>query len=266
MLDPKIAENKEWWEKMAADKIGFTKPWLELDSNIVKKYAEGQLKNPPKPLDQIFPSSILTNMKDKNVLCLAAGGGQQSAVFGILGAHVTVVDIAEGQLAGDKKAASHYGYSIRAIQGDISDMSALESDSFDLVYQAPSMAYVPDVRKVYSGVRRVLRSGGLYRVDAENPLSQFIEHESAWDGKGYRITTPYAIKEKKREGKQVTEFRHYLGEIFNGLIDNGFIIEYVNESPSYNDLYGDGSPPKPGSWLHSELYIPGSFFILARKK
>jgi len=266
MQDPKILANKEWWEKMVAEGVGFTQPWLDLDPNTVKQYAEGKLKSPPKPLDQMFPISVLTDVKGKDVVCLASGGGQQSAVFGILGARVTIVDIAEGQLEGDKKAADHYGYNVTTIQGDMSDLSELKDNSFDLVFQAPSMAYVPDVKKVYSEVARVLRSGGLYRVDAENPLSQFIEHESVWDGQGYRITVPYTVKEKKREGKSVTEFRHYLGEVFNGLIESGFTIEQVQESPNYNDLYGSGQTPEPGSWLHSELYIHGAFFILARKK
>lgn len=251
---------------MVAEDNDFTRPWLNLNLTEVKQYAEGKLEKPPKPLDQMFPISVLANMKGKDVLCLASGGGQQSAVFGLLGANVTVIDIAEGQLKGDKKAADHYGYKVATIQGDMSDLSTLKDDSFDLVFQAPSMAYIPDVRKVYSGVARVLRSGSLYRVDAENPLSQFIEHESAWDGQGYRITTPYTIKEKKREGKEITEFRHYLEEIFNGLIENGFTIEHVEESPSYYNLYGDRQPPKPGSWLHSELYIHGAFYVLARKR
>ncbi|HUV43083.1 MAG TPA: class I SAM-dependent methyltransferase [Patescibacteria group bacterium] len=266
MQDPKIQANKEWWEKMVAEDNGFTRPWLDLDPDIVRQYADGKLKNPPKPLDQMFPVSILTNVEGKDILCLASGGGQQSAVFGLLGANVTVVDIAEGQLEGDKRAAEHYGYRIKTIQSDMGDLSMLKSDSFDLVFQAPSMAYVPDVRKVYSEVARVLKSKGLYRIDAENPLSQFIEHDTAWDGKGYRITVPYSVKEKKREGKEVTEFRHYMEEIFNGLIENRFTIEHVEESPSYNELYGDGQQPEPGSWLHLELYIHGAFFILARKK
>jgi ubiquinone/menaquinone biosynthesis C-methylase UbiE len=266
MQDPIIQANKEWWEKMVVEGNGFTRPWLDLEPDMVRQHADGKLKNPPKPLDQMFPVSVLKNIKGKNVLCLASGGGQQSAVFGLLGANVTVVDIAEGQLKGDKKAADHYGYKVTTIQADISDLPMLKNNSFDLVFQAPSMAYIPDVRKVYTEVARVVRSGGLYRVDAENPLSQFIEHDTAWDGKGYRITVPYSAREKKRKGKEITEFRHYLKDIFNGLIESGFTIEHVEESPSYNDLYGDGQPPEPGSWLHSELYVHGAFFILARKQ
>lgn len=255
--------NKKWWEKMIKEDCGFTRPWLELNSDMIRKYANGQLKSAPEPLNDIFPASVLISVKNKDVLLLASGGGQQSAVFGLLDAKVTVVDISEGQLSGEKKAADHYGYKITTIQSDIRDLSALDDKSFDLVYQAPSMGYLPDVRQVYLEVSRVLRSGGIYRADAQNPLSQFVD-EASWDGKGYRISIPYAVKKQQRAGnKEVIEFRHYLDDIFNGLIECGFTIEQVQEAP--RNLY-QNKQDKPGSWGHSLRYLPGLFAILARKK
>ena len=75
--------NKEWWEKMAKEDCGFTKPWLDLDVKILQKLANGDLKNPPEPLNDIYPISIFSDVKRKDVLCLASGGGQQSAVFAL---------------------------------------------------------------------------------------------------------------------------------------------------------------------------------------
>lgn len=82
-------------------------------------------------------------MVGKAVLCLAAGGGQQTAVFGLLGANMTVVDLTEGQLAGDETAAAHYGYPITTVQADMRDLSALPQQAFDRVFQADSTASVP---------------------------------------------------------------------------------------------------------------------------
>lgn len=255
--------NKDWWKRMVREGCGFTKPWLGLDRAMVKKWAKGEIKNVPLPLKNFYPVSILKDIKGKNVLLLAAGGGQQSAIFGILGAKVTVVDIAEGQLAGDQKAAKHYGYKLLTIQRDISDLSLFKDDSFDLVYQAPSMGYVLDVKRVYAEVARVVRVGGLYCADAQNPLSQFVD-ESSWDGKGYRISVPYTVRQRKRTGnKKVIEFRHYLDEIFNGLVEAGFTIEKVEETP--RTLFQEYQS-RPGTYAHSLLYIPGLFTILARKK
>ena len=41
-----------------------------------------------------------------DVLCLAAGGGQQSVAFALLGANVTVFDLSETQLEHDRLAAA----------------------------------------------------------------------------------------------------------------------------------------------------------------
>jgi len=254
--------NKKWWEKMVKEECGFTKPWLDLDINVLKKVANGKIKNPSEPIRDIYPLTLLSNINRKNILCLASGGGQQSAIFGVLGGNVTVIDISEEQLKGDKKAAEHYGYKVKTIQGDISSLSMLKSNLFDIVYQAVSMGYIPDVKKVYSEVFRVLKKGGVYRADAHNPISWAID-ENSWDGKGYRISDLYSLKAKKRsKTENVFEFRHYLSEVFNGLIDCGFIIERVEELPSGH--WQENS--KPGSWGHSLLYSAGYFAILARKK
>lgn len=260
--DQMVSANQVWWEKMVAEGNGFTRPWLHLDPAVVRAYAEGHLDRPPRPLDQMFPARVLAGIQSKDVLCLASGGGQQSAVFGILGARVTVFDMTAGQLAADKEAAATYGYTVTTIQGDMRDLAALQDASFDLVYQAPSMAYVPDVKQVYAEVARVLRPGGVYRADAHNPLAQFVE-DSSWDGTGYRISVPYAVKAQQRAKDEIVfEFRHDLSDIFNGLILYGFVIEQVLEAPS--DLYQEGAA-EPGMWPHSELYLSGLFAIVARK-
>jgi ubiquinone/menaquinone biosynthesis C-methylase UbiE len=249
--------NKKFWNKEVKEGGDFTQPWLNLDLKILEKFAKGKIK----PLNDIYPISVLYNLKGKNVLCLASGGGQQSAIFSLLGANVTVLDISKGQLEGDKKAASHYGYKIKTVQGDMSNLSMLKENSFDLVYQAPSMTYTSSVKKVYLEVARVLKTKGLYRADAHNPLCVF---DPIWKGNGYCITVPYAIKQKQRsKNSKVIEHRHYLDETFNGLVESGFVIERVEEMP--RDLYQDGKD-KPGSWEHSLKYVAGIFTILARKK
>ncbi|MBN2499764.1 MAG: class I SAM-dependent methyltransferase [Anaerolineales bacterium] len=252
--------NAQWWEKMVAENCGFTQPWLDLEREVLEQYAKGQLENVPKPLDEIYPPEILADVAGKDVLCLASGGGQQSAVFGLLGANVTVVDITAGQLAGDRQAAEHYGYPVRTVQADMRDLSALEDACFDLVFQAPSMAYVPDVGPVYAEVGRVLRPGGLYRADAQHPVTQFVDTD-VWD-EGYRIHVPYGVRQVEQTGEGAREFRHYLDEIFNGLIAAGFMIRQVAEAP-YHIRYDPDA--EPGSWEHILMHVPWSFAIIVHK-
>jgi len=222
-IDDVAKINELHWEKMVKEGCGFTRPWLNLVKEDLRRYVKGTLETVPEPLFEMYPLSVLANVAGKKVLCLASGGGQQSAVFGLLDAQVTVVDLTESQLDGDRNAARHYGYQLTAIKGDMRDLSMLDDDSFDLVYQAPAISYVPDVGKVYAEVYRVLKKGGTYRAEFSNPATQFVDTGS-WDGQGYRITVPYAIRQIEQHGRKAADFRHFLSDIFNGLIKEGLLF------------------------------------------
>jgi SAM-dependent methyltransferase len=252
--------NKSHWERMVDEGCGFTQPWLDLDRALIRQYARGQLDPAPAPLIEIYPSSILAGIEGKDVLCLASGGGQQSAIFGLLGAWVTVVDVAEGQLEGDLAAAAHYGYTVTTLCADMRDLRGIDEGAFDLIFQAPSMAYVPDVRPVYAEAFRVLKPKGVYRVCFSNPATEFVDWNS-WDGKGYRITMPYSERVEKEEAGSI-QFRHSMGDIFNGLVGAGFSIQQVEDNPKY--YLPENAQAQPGTWDHWLTYV-GGFAIVARK-
>jgi ubiquinone/menaquinone biosynthesis C-methylase UbiE len=207
-----------------------------------------------------------------NLLCLAGGGGQQSAVFSLLGANVTVLDLTPEQLQRDQQAARHYGYEVSAIQGDMRDLSALPTAGFDRVYQPISTLYVPHLPEVYRGVARVLKPGGLYSADYAVPLLYMAE-DKGWDGSGYHlhVSQPYmrgAILETGEgklnfaEGKSFAEFHHLLSDILNGLIAEGFVIRSVWENPRP----GTGKPIEglePGSEAHRDRFLPFGLSIVA---
>jgi ubiquinone/menaquinone biosynthesis C-methylase UbiE len=254
--------NERHWERMVKEGCGFTRPWLDIDKAVVRQYAAGDLNAVPWPLVEIYPASVLEDVKGKDVLCLASGGGQQSAVLSLLGARVTVADLTPGQLEGDQKAAAHYGYSVTTVKADMRDLACLGDQCFDLVYQAPSISYVPDVRPVYCEVQRVLRAGGTYRVEFSNPATQFVDTDS-WDGYGYRICVPYSVRRIEKEGREAADFRHFLSDIFNRLIESGFVIREVHEAP-YHLHYNPEAAP--GSWGHWLMHVQGQFAIVATRQ
>ena len=250
--------NKARWEEVVKEGAGCTLPYLELDVEAFRAYRESKATSLPKPCcDDPANRAVMATAKGKDVLCLGAGGGQQSALFSLLGARVTVLDICEGQLEGDRKAAAHYGYDVTTIQGDMRDLSDLADESFDLVY-GMGTCYIPDVHEVFVGVARVLKTGGIYWTMHTNPATEFVD-DTDWDGVGYRITKPYAQRERLRPDGMM-EFRHYLGEVFNGLIDLGFSIQRVFESPLKLPIPKD----RPGSYDHWGAFIGGAYTILAQ--
>src|SRR5690349_16331491 len=96
VMDEVAQYNYDRWQKMVAAKAVFTRPYLDLT---------------PADAQQIVdPFGQVGAVAGKDVLCLAGGGGQQSAAFALLGARVTVLDLSPAQLEGDQQAAAHYGY------------------------------------------------------------------------------------------------------------------------------------------------------------
>lgn len=259
-LDRIARINQQAWEKRVKDGCGYARPWLELDRATIEAYVKGEIEVMPEPYAYIYPRSVFEEAAGKDVLCLASGGGQQSAVFGLLGARVTVFDLTDGQLEMDRKAAEHHGYQIKTVQGDMRDLSVFADDSFDLAYQEISLVFVPDLRQVYREAARVLRAGGTYRLAHGNPATQSVE-ESSWNGKGYMISSVFKGG-KSYDEEDGIEFRHLLSDIFNGLIDAGFVIRGVWEDPRHLHHAAD---TRPGTYEHMLAFVQNHFAIVADK-
>ncbi len=251
--------NRRHWEDLARRGMAYTTPWLDLDRDLIRAFGAGEVEILPGDYACLYPHSVFEGLEGKRVLCLASGGGQQSAVFGLLGAEVTVLELTPSQLESDRKAAEHFGYEVRTILGDMRDLSGFAASAFDVVYQAISIVFVPDVREVYREVARILKPRGLYRVGHCNPATQVVE-ETSWDGEGYRILERYSGG--RIEDAEAMEFRHLLKDIFNGLIEAGMTITHVEEYPRHH------SPPagaEPGTPDHMLGYVQKYFAVVARK-
>jgi ubiquinone/menaquinone biosynthesis C-methylase UbiE len=258
-MDDVSAYNRERWAALVQARALFTRPWLELD--------------PASALERVDPWGELGDVRGKDVLCLASGGGQQSAAFALAGARVTVLDLAEGQLARDRETAVHYGYEVTTVLGDMRDLSALSSAGFDIVFQPYSINFVPDCRAVFAEVARVLRSGGTYALQATNPFAAGLG-TSAWNGRAFEVREPYVqgaeieyddedwvVPNPSNRGSvgRPREYRQILSTLVNGLVANGFAIERVEE-----DIGEVTEETVPGSWDHFTAILPPWIFIWAR--
>jgi SAM-dependent methyltransferase len=250
-MDEVAQFNKERWEALARAGIQYARPMLDMDVDAARRWVD--------------PYGVMGDVRGADVLCLAGGGGQQSAAFALLGATVTVIDLSEMQLARDREAAAHYGVSVRTLQGDMRDLGTFADGAFDLVYHAHSMNFVPDTRPVYDEVRRVLCSGGLYRMSCSNPFTMGLD-ESEWDGKGYPLHRTYVDGAKLvfddphwefEDGEGAVqrvrgphEYRHTLSTLLNGLVEHGFVLLGVWEE-------GTGQvDAAPGTWDHMQSVAP----------
>ena len=244
-----IAEyNRRRWARLVDANAVFTRPAVALD--------------PASARQRLDPRGRLGSLPGKRVLVLAGGGGQQSVAFALLGADVSVLDLSAAQLARDWDASARLGLQIRAIEGDMRDLSAMDPETYDVVWHPYSLNFVPDCRTVFQQVARVIRPSGTYAVQVANPYVLGLG-EADFDGEGYVLKLPYeqgALVESVdpawvaggRAIEPAREYRQTLEAVINGLVDEGFRITHLDEGT-------DTSPDMramPGSWDHFNAIVP----------
>ena len=129
--------------------------------------------------DAVVPKEWFGPIAGKRVLCLASAGGQQAPVLAAAGAAVTSFDLSDEQLARDAEVAARDGLNIRILRGDMSDLSALASASFDLVFHPVSNVFVPDSVPVWRECARVLCDHGALLAGIMNPAFFLFDHDEA---------------------------------------------------------------------------------------
>src|SRR5688572_24794515 len=221
-MNPIHAHNRRMWDERARRGLAHTETALRAD-----------LKDPLAAADPC--GWIERPVTGKRILCLAAGGGKHGPLFAKAGAIVTVVDISPEMLALDRKVSAEFGVAVRAIEASMDDLSMLADGSFEVVVQPVSTCYVPEVRKVYAEVARVLVDGGLYISQHKQPAS--LQAEAVWNGRGYVVTEPY-----QRNGplpvmegdfghreRGAMEFIHSWEDLVGGMCRSGLVIEDLIE-------------------------------------
>lgn len=68
------------------------------------------------------PKAWLSDIRGKNVLCLASGGGQQVPIFAAAGAVVVSFDLSDEQLRKDQLVAAREGLNIQCVRGDMANL------------------------------------------------------------------------------------------------------------------------------------------------
>ncbi len=239
---------RERWRALGEAGALFTRPWEGLDEEAARA--------------RVDPHGRLGDLAGRRVLCLAGGGGQQSAAFARLGARVTVVDLDGGQLARDRDAQA-------VVQADMRDLSTLAGSAFDVVYQPYSINFVPDLRAVVGSVDDVLAPAGVYVVWLANPFARGVGTRD-WIGQGYLLRHPY-LEGAPYEGRDEEwvapdlsgvppprEYTHTLGGVVAALAEVGLHLFALDEHTGPADA-------APGTWAHLKSVLPPWFTLWARR-
>ena len=241
-----VAYNRAAWDREVASGNEWTRP---AGPDVIARARAGDwsvdlIGYQPVPRDW-FPAELA----GAEVLCLASGGGQQGPVLAAAGASVTVFDNSPRQLGRDQEVAAREGLAVRTVLGDMRDLGALRSASFDLVFHPVSNVFCPDIAPVWREAFRVLRPGGALLAGFMNP-DLFIFDAAAVD-RGelvVRHRLPFSTldlpdAERRRVyGDGPVEYSHSLTAQLGGQLAAGFTLTHLVEAPHHTDVTAEYLP------------------------
>lgn len=244
MIDVNRHNQSSWDEQSAAG----ASPWVQpVNSEDIKAARAGEWHIILTPIKAV-PKSWFGDLRDKDLLCLASGGGQQAPILAAAGAVVTSFDQSSEQLRKDAEVAAHNNLSIRCVQGDMADLSVFEDASFDLIVHPVSNIFAPEIIPVWQHCARVLRPGGRLLSGFMNPDFFLFDHWAIEQGGALavRFPLPYAdlthidpaILDKRMAEHHALEFSHSFEDQIGGQLAAGLLI-----AGFYEDRWSDEATP-----------------------
>ena len=174
--------------------------------------------------DREVPREWLKDIRGKRVLCLAGAGGLQAPLFACAGAKVTVIDISAGMLEKDREIAARENLPIEIVKGNICDLSMFADESFDLIFNPPSLMYIPDVSAVFRECFRVLAKGGEFILMAPAPINYVCDWVEDEQGGYYKAVNRMPWCSRDFDDSGWIEYGHTMEEYLGGLTGSGFAV------------------------------------------
>jgi SAM-dependent methyltransferase len=199
--------------------------------------------------DKRLPKEWMGDIHNKNILCLAAGGGQQGPLLSAAGANVVVFDNSPAQLAQDAKVAARENLNMRLEQGDMRDLSIFDDNAFDIIYLGFANHFIEELSQVWKECYRVLCKGGILISTFWNPINYLFDYDE-WDQNNnlvIRYSIPYSdLTQLPKEQlashictHEPLEFGHTLESQIGGQIAAGFLIAGFIEDSLENDILSE---------------------------
>ncbi len=222
--------NSKVWDQKVEDQVVYTKP---VTQEMIRESKVGNWRITVTTEKAVPRHWFPADLKGLRILCLASGGGQQGPILAAAGAEVTVVDLSEKQLEQDRFVAERDNLQLTVVKGDMTDLSFLENESFDVIVHPVSNVFVENVLPVWKEAARVLKEGGTLISGFTNPLLYLFDDEQEEKGiLDVKNSIPYSPLEmltkdelqKYKESNLALEFGHTLEDQIQGQIDAGFVI------------------------------------------
>lgn len=229
-----VAYNKQAWNAQVRAGNPWTIPVSDAEVERARSGDWQVVLTPTKPV----PPSWFPPLQGIRVLGLASGGGQQGPILAAAGASVTIVDNSPEQLQRDRELSRRHNLSMTLIEGDMADLSMLDSQSFDLIFHPCSNCFVAEVEPVWREAFRVLKPGATMLSGLVNPVVFTLDLTLERQGIAQmKYSIPYSDLEHRHDPEvaqmlaqqEPLSFGHTLEDQLGGQMQAGFYLTGLYE-------------------------------------
>ena len=254
-MDRMHEANRRAWDAVSANwqaRVGSHNQWERAHTEPTVALLERELEW----LGDVFGRDVCVLGSGDNLAVFALGG---------LGAYVTSVDISQSQLDIAAERATALGLNFTFIRADVTDLGALEDETFDAVYTGGHVAvWVSDLRKYYREACRILKPGASFIVNEYHPFRRIWKESTSrlQIEAGYFERGPFEYDRSKEALWGVAgslpsyEFHWTMSDYVAAMLDAGCELVAVDE-------IGD----QPQGWERTPLQgLPENLLLLGRKR
>lgn len=210
---------------------------------------------------------VLDDVRNKRVLVLGCGGGQDCVALARMGAIAVGIDPSAEQIAHAKQYAERHGVeNVSFAVTPAEDLLRFDDESFDLVVSSNALNYALDTERALAGAQRVLRGGGAMVFAVTHPVSAIVSgdapyviEESYWDD-----ILDWSWEFEDGSSARLRGRFPTFGEWYDMLRGAGFEVERIIEPRE------DGRMPPAGSKTKFEpgraRMLPNTIIFKTRKR
>ena len=211
------------------------------------------------PTLALSPAEIpfMKNIAGKTICVLGSGDNEVAFALTGMGGKVTSVDISEERLRIAKERATALGLKLTFLRADVTDLTGLGDDSFDLVYTGGHMSvWISDIQKYYSEAVRILKPGGRFIVNEYHPIRRmWLDTDECKPRHRYFNRGPYEYRSDK--GLPTFEYHWTVSDHIQTVLDSGCHLVKVDEH---------GEKIEDEFWMKTNLdKLPAYLLIVGEK-
>jgi ubiquinone/menaquinone biosynthesis C-methylase UbiE len=185
---------------------------------------------------------FLGKVKGKKVLDLACGQGYLSRILAKKGAKVTGLDISRGLLEIANKIENKKKLGINYVQGNAMNLKNIYNEKFDFVVSNMALIDIPNGKKVFEEVYKVLKKKGVFVFSITHPFTTapekteyLVKENNNYFFKASSYNEEYSISKPVPDSKgKIIHYHRPIEYYINSLAKSGLFIKEIKEISAFH--------------------------------